>query len=166
MCRITEWLRSRCGGEGGNTCKLFSFTDGSARQISRKRTVACWGLRLIEKYGKGNRLLIVSACGLVQTNIDGEFWVGATRSTNNTAEMQALIEALCWLNRGIGDKSITDDKGVIGGCSGFAVCQGPDRPEVRRKKDQRDCDASLSLVESGFKQGEHQHTIGTWTLVM
>ena len=70
------------------------------------------------------------------------------------------------MNTGIEDKSIPDDKRVIDGYSGFAVCQGPDRPEVLRKRDQRDCDASLSLVESGSEQGEHQHTIGTWTLVM
>ena len=43
---------------------------------------------------------IVSACGLVQTDESGEQNIGwaATRSTNNTAEMQAMIEALHWLN--------------------------------------------------------------------
>ena len=39
--------------------------------------------------------------------------MGATRKTNNTAEMQALIEALCWLNSGIEDKSIPDYKEVM-----------------------------------------------------
>ena len=44
----------------------------------------------------------------------------ATRETNNSAEMQALIGALYWLNSGIEDKSIHwQQEGV--GYSGFAV---------------------------------------------
>ena len=41
---------------------------------------------------------IVSACGPVETDESREYWVGAKRSTNNTAEMQAMIGALYWLN--------------------------------------------------------------------
>ena len=48
-----------------------------------------------------------------QPTSDGEFWVGATRTTNNKAEMQALIEALYLLNSGIEDKSIPDDEKVM-----------------------------------------------------
>ena len=39
--------------------------------------------------------------------------MGATRTTNNTAEMQVLIEALYWLNSGIEDKSIPSCKKVM-----------------------------------------------------
>ena len=42
---------------------------------------------------------------------------GATRATNNTVEMQAMIEALYWLNSGIEGKIITVEslyvKGLI-----------------------------------------------------
>ena len=41
---------------------------------------------------------MVEACGPVQPAEGAEYHVGAARATNNTAEMQALIEALCWLN--------------------------------------------------------------------
>ena len=41
---------------------------------------------------------MVGACGPVQTAEGGEYCVGAVCVTNNTAEMQALIEALFWLN--------------------------------------------------------------------
>ena len=68
-------------------CNLFIFINGSARKISCKLTLAGWGFTVMENYGKGNRPPIVSACGPIQTNEDGELWVGATRATNNTAEM-------------------------------------------------------------------------------
>ena len=38
------------------------------------------------------------ACGPVQINTGERFYIGATRVTNNTAEMQGVIEALFWLN--------------------------------------------------------------------
>ena len=41
---------------------------------------------------------MVEACGPVQTAAGAEHYVGAIRTKNNTAEMQALIEALFWLN--------------------------------------------------------------------
>ena len=41
---------------------------------------------------------MVEACGPVQFAEGREYRVGAIRATNNTAEMQALIEALFWLN--------------------------------------------------------------------
>ena len=41
---------------------------------------------------------MVEACGLVQLVEGGEYYVGAIRATNNTAEIQGLIEALFWLN--------------------------------------------------------------------
>ena len=41
---------------------------------------------------------MLKACGPVQTAERAEYNVGAIRATNNTAEIQALIEALFWLN--------------------------------------------------------------------
>ena len=41
---------------------------------------------------------MVEACGPAQTIEGGECAEGGTRATKNTAEMQALIEALFWLN--------------------------------------------------------------------
>ena len=104
-------LAHRQGRE--DPCNLFIFTDGSARKVSRNLSYAGWGCTVVENHQNGERTPIVSACGPVQTKEDVEFSVGATRSTNNTAEMQALIEALYWLNSGIEDKSIPDYKIVM-----------------------------------------------------
>ena len=41
---------------------------------------------------------MVEACGPVQISKGENFYIGATRVTNNTAEMQGVIEALFWLN--------------------------------------------------------------------
>ena len=82
------------------------FTDGSARKFSRKVTCAGWGFTAMKTYRNDAGAPIVSACGPVQTNEGEEFWVGATRATNNTADMQAVIEALYWLNSGIEGKHI------------------------------------------------------------
>ena len=73
---------------------LYLFTDGSARKISRKLTCAGWRFIGMNSYRNVVCAPVVSACGPVQTNEQGELWVGAMRATNNTAEMQAMIEAL------------------------------------------------------------------------
>ena len=41
---------------------------------------------------------MVEACGPVQINTGENFYIGATSVTNNTAEMQGVIEALVRLN--------------------------------------------------------------------
>ena len=41
---------------------------------------------------------MIEACGPVQINTGENFYIGATRVMNNTAEMQGVIEALFWLN--------------------------------------------------------------------
>ena len=41
---------------------------------------------------------MVEACGPVQISKGETFYIGATRVTNNTAEMQGVIEAPFWLN--------------------------------------------------------------------
>ena len=87
----------QCGTEGH--FDLHMFTDGSARKFSRKVTCAGWSLTAMKTYRNDGGAPIVSACGPVQTNEGGEFWV-ATRAKNNTAEMQAIKEALYWLHSG------------------------------------------------------------------
>ena len=77
---------------------LYLFTDGSARKISRKETCAGWDSTAMRSYRNRDEVLLVEACGPVQTAAGGEFYVGAICATNNTAEMQALIEVLFWLN--------------------------------------------------------------------
>ena len=52
----------------------------------------------MSSYQNRDEVPMVEACGTVQTDDGAEFYVGAIRATNNTTEMQALIEALFWLN--------------------------------------------------------------------
>ena len=73
---------------------LYAFTEGSARKISRKETFAGWSFTAMKSYQNREEVPMVEACGPVQTAEGEEYCVGAVRATNNTAEMQALIEAL------------------------------------------------------------------------
>ena len=107
----------------------------------------------MENYRKGSDLPLSLHADQFRRNEDAEFWVGATRATNNTAEMQALIGALYWLNSGIEDKSVSDDMKII--VTVESLCKGPDRPEIHRERQQSYCDASLSPVESGQEQSEY-----------
>ena len=101
---------------------------------------------------------IVSACGPVQTDESGEYWVGATR----TAEMQAMIEALYWLHSCIEGKLYSPStKELI--TVDLVYVKGAHRREVRGKRKQGYCDASLPFVESGEEEGEVGHTLGTRT---
>ena len=98
--KVDNLAQVRFGIEGH--FDLYMFTDGSAREISPKMTCAGWGLTAVKTFrNDGGGAPIVSACGPVQTNEVGELSVGATRATDNTAEMQAMIEAPHWLNSGI-----------------------------------------------------------------
>ena len=51
----------------------------------------------MKSYHGRDEVPMVESCGPVQT-VEGECCVGATRATNSTAEMQALIDALLWLS--------------------------------------------------------------------
>ena len=74
---------------------LHVSIDGSGRKILRRETCAGWGgFTVMQSYQGRDEAPVVEACGLVQTAEGGEYYVGAIRATNNTAEMQALIGAL------------------------------------------------------------------------
>ena len=56
---------------------------------------------------------MVEACAPVQTAEEGEYYVGALRATKNTAEMQALIEALFWLKTCAEHKGLPSSSKVV-----------------------------------------------------
>ena len=76
----------------------YVFTDGSARKTSRQETCAGKVFTAMKSYQNWDDIPFVEACGPVQIAEGEEYCAGATHATNNTAEMQALIEALFWLN--------------------------------------------------------------------
>ena len=49
---------------------------------------------------------MVEPCGQVQIAEGGKYYAVAIRATHNTAEMQALIEALFWLNSCVEQKGL------------------------------------------------------------
>ena len=89
---------------------LYVFTDGSARKISRKEMCPGWGFTAMKSYQNRDEVPMVEACGPEHIAGGGEYYVGAICATNDTAEMQALIEALFWLK-----------------LCGFVVCHGAHR---------------------------------------
>ena len=56
---------------------------------------------------------MIEACGPVQIKKGEEFYIGATRATNNTAEMQGVIEALFWLNSCVERGTLQADADVL-----------------------------------------------------
>ena len=68
-------------------------------KISRKEMCAGLGFTAMKSYQNRDEVPMVEACGPVQIAEGGEYYVGAISATNNTAGMQALIEALFWLFR-------------------------------------------------------------------
>ena len=89
------------------------FTDGSARKTSRKEMCAGWSFIAMKSYQNRDEVPMVEACGPVQIAEGGEYHVGAIRATKNTAEMQALIEALFWLNSCVEQKGLPSFSKVI-----------------------------------------------------
>ena len=83
------------------------------RKISHRETRAGWGFTLMKSQQGRDETPTVEACGPVQTIEGGEHAVGATRATNNTAEMQALIETLCWLNTSAEHKGLPSSGKVM-----------------------------------------------------
>ena len=80
------------------------FTGGSARKLSRKTTYARLGFTAMKTYRNdgGGAPIVLGNSG----------WE-PTRSTNSTAEMQAMIEALHWLNSCIEGKLYSPSTKVL-----------------------------------------------------
>ena len=85
---------------------LYVFTDGSARKFSVRETCAGRGFIAMKSIQNRDEVPMVETCGLVQTAEGREYFVGASRAPNNTAEMQALTEALFWLNSCVEHKGL------------------------------------------------------------
>ena len=56
---------------------------------------------------------MIEACGSMQITKGEEFYIGATGATNNTAEMQGIIEALFWLNSCVERGALHADADVL-----------------------------------------------------
>ena len=56
---------------------------------------------------------MIEACGPVQISKGEEFYIGAPRVTNNTSEMQGVIEALFWLNSCVERRTLHADDDVL-----------------------------------------------------
>ena len=82
-------------------------------KISRRETCAGWGFTVMKSYQARDEAPMVEACGLVQLDEGREYYVGAIRATNNTAEMQALIEALFRLNTCAEHKGLPSSSKVV-----------------------------------------------------
>ena len=65
----------------------------------------------------------MEACGPVQTAEGAEYYVGVVRATSDTAEMQALIEVLFWLNSCVEQKCFQQSDDM----SRFVIRQGAHR---------------------------------------
>ena len=92
---------------------LYIHTDGSARNETRTQKRAGWGFTAMTKRPRLEDKPMIEACGPVQISKREEFYIGATRATNNTAEMQGVIEVLFWLNSCLERGTVHADDGVL-----------------------------------------------------
>ena len=89
---------------------LYIYTYGSARDESE----TCWmGFTAMTNRPRLGGKPMMEALGPVQISKDEEFYIGATRVTNNTTEMQGVIEALFWLNACVERGTLHADDNVL-----------------------------------------------------
>ena len=67
---------------------LYVVTDGSGRELPRKRQCGGWDFAAMMAYPRHGWKPLVEACGPVHTSADADLHVGAIRATNNIGEMQ------------------------------------------------------------------------------
>ena len=91
---------------------VFSLMVQLGKPRAKKRVLARGFAAMISCQNR-EEVLLVEACGPLQTAEGGEHNVGAIRATNNTAEMQALIEALFWLNSCVEQKGLPSSSKVV-----------------------------------------------------
>ena len=138
---------------------LYVFTDGSARKV----TCAGWGFIAMKCYRNGQGVPMVTVCGPVQMDEGGDFWVGATRATNNTSEMQALIEALYWLNSCVEDKKLPYYSKVMITVDSLCV-KGLIDEEFVARENRAIAMRLCHMWKSGEEDIESEYTLGTRAL--
>ena len=70
----------------------------ACRGSTQEKPVSWMSFEAMTVYPRHGDETPVEACGPMQISANAEFYVGATRATNTTGEMQGLIEVLFWLN--------------------------------------------------------------------
>ena len=104
MRRVVSWLRSH-----GSLSILPShsvFTDGSARELPRKRQCAGWRFEAMTAY-PCHEDKPEEACGPVQTSADADFYPGATYATINIGRSAATVGSFVLAQHWCGEGSVT-----------------------------------------------------------
>ena len=117
---------SRHSDEGLFCTVRFSLMD-QLEMFRDEKSVQAGVSQQVRSHQNRDEVPMVEACGPVQTAEGAEYFVGALRATNNTAEMQALIEALFWLNSCVERRCPAIVQQSDGKRRGFVVRQGAHR---------------------------------------
>ena len=142
------------------TFALYAFHGWiGSKYFSTKK--GCWlGFTAMKSYQNRGEVPMVEACGPVQTAEGADHHVGAVRATNNTAEMQALIEALFWLNSCVKQDVLPFSSKVMITVGSLYVQELIDEKFVAREN-RALARAALSHVESDSEKAATSHTLGT-----
>ena len=114
---------------------------------------------------------MVEACGPVRIAEGGEHHVGAIRATNGTAEMQALIGALFWLNSCVEQDNLPTFSNVMMSVDSLYV-KGLIDEKIVAMETQNAGNTALSHVESGseksgnFTCDGYGDTLVTWEILL
>ena len=136
---------------------LYIFTDGSARDVSRKEKCAGWCFTAMKKLPRPGDKPMVEACGPVQTSTAERLYIGATRVTNNTAEMQGVIEAAEHV-LGTGCPPSHQRRADHGGS---LYVKGLIEKEIRGQRKQGARDVASPRVESDEEKNTTAHSLDT-----
>ena len=139
---------------------LYIFTDGSARDVSRREKCAGWCFTAMKKLPRPGDKPMVEACGQVQTNTAERLYIGATRVTNNTAEMQGVIEALFRLNTCVEQGACHATNDVLITVDSLYV-KGLIEKEIRGQRKQGARYVASPHVESDEEKNTTAHSLDT-----
>ena len=105
---------------------------------------------------------MVEACGPVQINTGENFYIGATRVTYNTAEMEGVVEALFWLRTCVERETVHANSDVLITVDSLYVKGLID--EIYRQRKQSARHAAESHVESDKEKNTTPHSLDAWPL--
>ena len=140
---------------------LYIFPDGSDRDVSRREKCAGWCFTAMKKLPRPGDKPTVEACGPVQTNTAERLYIGATRVTNNTAEMQGVIEALFRLNTCVEEGACPPCHQRRADHGGSLYVKGLIEKEIRGQRKQGARYVASPHVESDEEKNTTAHSLDT-----
>ena len=110
-------MRAQLKIDSGPFGQELRLSDNPSFELSFTKRIrpgcAGWGFTAMTKRLRPGDKPMVEACGPVQINTGENFYIGATRVTYNTAEMEGVVEALFWLRTCVERETVHANSDVL-----------------------------------------------------